>query len=301
MGRMPNKETPTNQNKVMNQTTKTEITEALKTYIKRYESQNAAAKSLSGISAAIISQVLNGNWEHISDPMWRQLSKQIGFNTKQVNVAETSVYRKLFGFMADMQRFPNGIRAIVCKASLGKDTSIDAWCNNNMTSYQVDCHRQMTVRILLRDMLKSMGKDSSGTIPEMMENIVHYLERDNEPLFIINEVDKLRDEVLELFIDLENKLHGKCGFVFLATPYLKKRIELGLARGKRGFAELYSRMKKMFWDVTPDRKEYMNDVKLICNKYGITNPEHITELMNKSDDDLRVLSDLIHAHQEQNK
>jgi hypothetical protein len=283
----------------MQQITKSEIKEALKEYVLRYDSQNAAANTLTGISAATISQVLNNNWELISDPMWNKISKQIGFKLNKLNVAETSVYKKLFSYFGDSKRNPNGIRAIVCNASLGKDVSINRWCIQEDNSYRIDCHRQMTVKILLRDMLKSMGKDSSGTVPEMLDNIVKYIEREDEPVFIINEVDKLRDEVLELFIDLENKLHLKCGIIFLATPFLKKRIELGVARSKRGFAELYSRLKKMFFDVTPDKREFMRDVQLICNVNGISKAETIAYMLNKTENDFRVLSDLIAAFKQQ--
>ncbi|MDP1810572.1 MAG: AAA family ATPase [Sediminibacterium sp.] len=279
----------------MQQLEKSQIKDALVSYVKRYDSQNAAANSLRDISSATISQVLNNNWEQISDPMWRKISKQIGFKLNAIKVAETSAYRKAFIIFGDSQRNPQGIRAIVCNASLGKDTSIRGWCNSQQNSYHIDCHRQMSVRVLLRDMLRSMGKDSSGTVPEMLDNVVKYLERDSDPMFIINEVDKLRDEVLELFIDLENKLHGKCGLVWMATPYLKKRIELGVARGKRGFAELYSRVKKMFLDITPTRKEFAHDVALICKGYGITNSDQVVEFTNKTDDDFRVLTDLINA------
>lgn len=283
----------------MQQITKTEIKEALKEYVLRMGGQNAAANSLNGISSATISQVVNNNWEQISDPMWNKISKQIGFKLNKLNVAETSVYKKLFGFFGDSKRNPNGIRAIVCNASLGKDTTINQWCIKEDNTYRVDCNRQMSVRILLRDMLKSMGKDSSGTVPEMLDNIVKYIERLEEPQFIINEVDKLRDEVLELFIDLENKLHLKCSIIFIATPFLKKRIEIAVARNKRGFAELYSRLKKIFFDVTPTQREFAADVTAICKANGITGAETIAYMLANTDNDFRVLNDLITAFKQQ--
>lgn len=41
---------------------KQQIVESLKAYVAKYGSQNKAAQSLVGISAATLSQMLKGNW-----------------------------------------------------------------------------------------------------------------------------------------------------------------------------------------------------------------------------------------------
>jgi hypothetical protein len=145
-------------------------------------------------------------------------------------------------------------------------------------------------------MLKQMGKDSSGTAGEMLDNLLSYLMREEKPIFIIDEADKLKDDVLTMFIDIENKLHNKCGIAFLATPYLKKRIEAGVARGKCGFAELFSRMRKIFWDITPEKSEFKTDVAAICKANGIDDKDTIIQFVNSCENDFRVLGDLVTAY-----
>lgn len=283
----------------MQQQQKQQIKEALQKYCDKFRSQNAAANSFTGISSATISQILNGNWEQIADEMWRKVAAAIKFNKSSWVIVKTSVFVKASAFMGDMKRNPDGIRPLIVNASLGKSIAIDAFTSEHPNSYYIRCHRHLGVKHLLRDMLKSMGKDSSGTSIEMLENLVNYLERESEPLFIIDEVDKLKDEVLEMYIDIENKLHKQCGIVFAATPYLKKRIEMGVARGKRGFAELYSRMKKNFWNLTPTAAEFKKDVAAICKANGVDSEAAIIEFTNKCDNDFRVLSDLINAYKNQ--
>jgi len=283
----------------MQQQQKQQIQQALQQYCDKYRSQNAAANSLTNVSSATISQILNNNWDLIADDMWRKVAAGIKFNKSNWTIVETSVYIKAFGYIGDSKRNPDGIRAIIAKASMGKSIAIDAFTSTNENAYYIRCHRSLGVKHLLRDMLKAMGKESSGTAIEMMESLVNYLERDNQPLFIIDEVDKLKDEVLEMFIDIENKLHKQCGLVFTATPYLKKRIEAGVAKGKRGFAELYSRMKKYFWDLTPSQTEFKKDVATICKANGVTSEATIIDFTNKSDFDFRVLTDLINAYKNQ--
>ena len=42
----------------------------------KYGSQNKAAQSLVGISAATVSQLLKGNWDNVSDEMWKMLHRK---------------------------------------------------------------------------------------------------------------------------------------------------------------------------------------------------------------------------------
>ena len=68
---------------------KQQITNALKVYCERYESQNKAANSLKGISAATISQMLNNNWDLIKDEMWRNVASQINYKDNKCLSVET--------------------------------------------------------------------------------------------------------------------------------------------------------------------------------------------------------------------
>ncbi len=274
---------------------KTLIQECVKEYVTKYESQAGAAHSLN-VSSATISQVLNGNWNAIAETMWRTLAKKTCVKQKEWKIAPTSVFKKASGIIKMEKENPNGIRGIIANASMGKSTVVDAFSANNGTAYYVRCHRHMRMVDLLRSILRAMGKDSSGNLAEMLASLVRYLERDNEPVMLLDEVDKLRDEVFEIFIDLENKLNMKCGIVFLGTPYLKKRIEAGVARGKRGYAEIYSRMRKMFFEINPTQKEFKEDVAVICSLNGVTDEATIAKFHNQCDNDIRVLRDLITAY-----
>ena len=279
----------------MNQVEKSGIKQSLSAVVAKKKSAKAVANEWTDVSTATISQVLNDNWELISDEMWRTIGNLSGYYKAEWVVAETSVYRKLKSCFAEAKENPSGIYAVVINSSLGKSTAVESFCETTGNTYYVRCHRLMSIRVLLRQMLKSMGKDSSGTTIEMLDNMVGYLAKERKPLFIIDEVDKLKDDVLEMFVDIENKLNNKCGFVFLATPHLRKHVEACVSRGKRGFAELYSRMKKKFWDFTPSKAIFRKDVAVICLANGVADESVINEFTNKCEEDFRVLADLITA------
>lgn len=50
---------------------KQQIAARLKEYCDKMGSQNKAARSLNGTSTATVSKMLSGDWETISDEMWR--------------------------------------------------------------------------------------------------------------------------------------------------------------------------------------------------------------------------------------
>ena len=62
------------------------IAKKLASYCEMKGSQNKAAATLEGVSSATISQILNGNWELISDEMGRSISVQIGCTSTGVVV-----------------------------------------------------------------------------------------------------------------------------------------------------------------------------------------------------------------------
>ena len=78
---------------------KSQIRENLRQYVAKFPSQNKAAQSLTGISSATLSTLLQGKWENISDDMWRNLASQLGtgtggdWQTDNATVAKNSATR----------------------------------------------------------------------------------------------------------------------------------------------------------------------------------------------------------------
>ena len=87
----------------MKKTEKQAIAERLQAYVASKESQNKAAKTLKGVSPATVSQVLNGNWELISEDMWRTIATQIGYDARKWVVVETEGYDSMYEVLSDAQ------------------------------------------------------------------------------------------------------------------------------------------------------------------------------------------------------
>ena len=68
---------------------KRDIRNALVDFCDRFGGQSKASKIMEGVSSATISQIINENWELISDDMWRKIASQIGLQDEKWETVET--------------------------------------------------------------------------------------------------------------------------------------------------------------------------------------------------------------------
>ena len=114
-----------------------------------------------------------------------------------------------------------------------------------------------------------------------METVVRELRKANKPLIILDEIDKLTDPVLKFFITLYNELNKVCGFVWLSTNAIEKRMIRGLDKNTVGYQELFSRIGATFMQLNmPSRDE----IAEICKANGIADEQAISVVCNEVKD-----------------
>ena len=84
----------------MKTTEKQAIAARLKEYCENKGSQNKAAATLKGVSPATLSQMLNGNWELITEEMWRNVAAQIGYDARQWIIVQTEGYNRMYKLLS---------------------------------------------------------------------------------------------------------------------------------------------------------------------------------------------------------
>ena len=276
----------------MNEKTKQQIAAKLEVYCARFESQNKAANSLKNVSSATISQIINGKWELIRESMWRNIANQIGYNERAWSFVETRDFKLLTALLEDAQVNSN-VFAVVGEAGTGKSVAIRKYTENNKRVYMLQCNEFWNRKIFMQELLFAMGTDCSGyTVGEMMAEVVKVLKTQDCPLLILDEADKLSDQVLYFFITLFNLLEDRCGIMLIATDHLAKRIKRGLKLNKKGYKEIYSRIGRKFIELAGPG---MSDIASICMANGITDRDQIKEVHNDCENDLRRVKRKIHA------
>lgn len=271
---------------------KQNIVNSLAAYCERYESQKRAANSLKGVSAATISQMLTGKWEQIADEMWRNVAAQIGHKDEKWEAVETRDFRLLTRLL-DEAKENTLVMGVTGEAGSGKTFALKHYTASHRQTYLLCCNEYWNRKTFLSELLASMGRDYTGyTVGEMMSEAVRALKTQESPLLILDEADKLSDQVLYFFITLYNNLEDECGIVLCATQHLEKRIKKGIQLNKKGYAEIWSRLGRKCVRLSGVSA---SDITAICEANGVTESGEIDGIIADSDSDLRRVKRRIHA------
>ncbi|MCF0190827.1 MAG: ATP-binding protein [Marinilabiliaceae bacterium] len=283
----------------MVQEEKKQIATRLKEYCSQKGSQNKAANSLNGVSSATISKILAGDWETISDEMWRTIAAQTGHDKRgEWNIAETRAYKRMT-FLLNSAKSDSLVLAVTGDAGCGKTEAIRTYTQNNRNVYHLCCSEYWNRRVFMSKLLQCMGVDFSGaTVSDMMDDIIDNLKKKDTPMVILDEADKLSDQVLYFFISIYNQLEGHCGLILCATNYLEKRIKKGLRSKRKGYEEIYSRLGRKFIELQVINRE---DVAAVCIANGVTEDEIINAIVADSECDLRRVKRAVWAEQKRAK
>ena len=263
---------------------KQQIADQLRAYCEQKGSQNKAANSLNGVSSATISKVLSGQWDTIADEMWRTISAQTGAKSEGWQVVSTRAY-DVMTFTLDNAQTDALVLAVTGEAGSGKTEAIKNYTAGHANAYHLVCSEYWNRRTFMGKLLKCMGVGVSGTtVSEMMDDIVDTLKRKDAPLIVLDEADKLTDQVLYFFISLYNQLEGHCGIILTATTFLKKRIERGVRLNRKGYAEIYSRIGRKFVALPLLNSE---DIAAVCVANGVSDAKSINSIIDEAEGDLR--------------
>ena len=263
---------------------KQQICEQLRAYVEQKGSGNKAAASMNGVSSATVSKVLSGKWDTISDDMWRSIAAQCGHKAEGWQLVETRAYKAMTFTLENAQR-DSLVMAVIGEAGSGKTEAIKNYAAGGRNVYHLVCSEYWNRRTFMAKVLQSMGEIYSGTtVADMMDAIVDTLKRKESPLIVLDEADKLSDQVLYFFISLYNQLEGRCGIIMTATRYLRARIEKGLRLNRKGYAEIYSRIGRKFVELPlPDSE----DIAAVCVANGVRDTKAINKIVDEADGDLR--------------
>lgn len=263
---------------------KQQIRQALEAFIKVKGSQNKAGNALKGISPATVSQIVNGNWELISDELWRSLAAQLNVKNKTWNIVGTTNFNDLTAFFIDAQE-NSLVLAITGDAGCGKTVAAKHYQESNANVFVLCCNEFWNRKLFMQELLREMGKNPAGdTVGDMMADIVSTLKRLDSPIIIMDEADKLSDQVFYFFITLYNQLEDHCGIILMATDYLEKKVSKGLRLNKKGYKEIFSRIGRRFIRLQQTSQQ---DIIEVCMANGLTEKSDIKAVIDNSDDDLR--------------
>lgn len=281
----------------MTQNDKIKIVELLRVFVNQKGSQNKASASLKGVSTAVISHLLNGNWEPYSNDMFRNIGNQIGYNSRNWQFVETTNAKLL---LQDLEKAKQqqSVITILASAGSGKSEITKKYASETPEAIRIECAGYWDEKHFLQQILQQMGvRNPHNRIPQMMGDIISRLKNYDTPaILIIDEVDKLGDRLLYFLITFYNELKWKCSIVLLSTYYFKKRLDDGLRNRRKGYEELVSR----YGAYVEFEMTSAADIELLCNGQGLSDKSAVKAIQKKSDGDLRIAAELIRLYKLEN-
>ena len=276
---------------------KEQIAARLRAYVAKYPSQNKAAQSLRGVSAATVSSILSGKWELISDEMWKKCSDQtasVSDRTGGWQIVETGAFQEISYALDDAQQWKN-VTWVVGEAGCGKTTTARMYAESHREVFYLQCSEDMYKGEFVKEIARLVGLRTEGyTVRELWKAILSALVQMDAPLLVFDEADKLTESVFHYFISLYNQVEDKCGMVFLSTDYIRKRIANGLRYQKPGYKEFYSRIGRKYFELDDTS---VHDVYAICSANGLTDKKDIDAVIKDAetcDFDLRRVKKAVH-------
>ncbi len=256
---------------------KNEIRAMLESYVKRYPSQNKAAIAL-GISSATLSSILNDKFENISDDMWMNLKSKVSVASGWQCV-DTQAFGHMLLYMA-AAKADSSVMWVTGPAGIGKSTAASMYAASNRNVFLLTCSEDMHRSDFVKDLAQLIGVNSVGlNVRETLKAVIATLVTMEHPLLIFDEADKLTDSVLYYYISLYNGLKDKCGMLFLSTEHMKRRMENGLSRAKKGYDELHSRVGRRF---VPLPLVKANEVAAICKLNGLEDKAAVATVLKEA-------------------
>ena len=150
------------------------------------------------VSSAVISNIVNGQTDMISDAAWRGIGHKLGWSPHQWYGVTTRNYQLMHALLEDAQQHSN-VYAVIGEAGTGKTYSLKKYAREHDRAYMVACVDYWNRKSFLSEVLRSMGREYRGmTVTTMMHEIVSNLKKQDRPLLILDEADKLTDNVIEI-------------------------------------------------------------------------------------------------------
>lgn len=273
---------------------KKKIQVALQDYMTQTaKSQSKVANEIGdGISVTVINHITSGRYTQgqiVSDKNFQRVSTFLGLDKDWVIVHDDDNFMKIQEICHEAQSASESYAISAppghCKSEASKD-----YASRVKKVFYVKCSAHFTKKVFLLQIVKALGLTAeSESIAYLNDFIIDRLNSMNRPLLIIDEADKLSDALFQFFITFYNDTPS-CGYVFLGSNFFRLRVIKNVNKDKMGYSEFFSRIGRQFVALkalTPKR------IKVICVANGITDDAQISEVINKSENDMRRIRRLV--------
>lgn len=272
---------------------KNKIRELFEAKRKRLNFSYAQAAAAAGTKSSTISQVFAGKYQANDTGIYKLLAHWVDYDTQGWKLVPTINFQFIQRTILDAKKEAN-MYALVGSAGTGKTVAMRQFAGENPNSFLIRCDEFWTRQQFLSEILMQMGRDPNGqSVSQMIVTITKGILQMHEPVLMFDEADKLSNPVFQLFISLYNRLEDQCGIILAATNHLKIRLDKGVKRNTKGYAEIWSRIGSKPVECIAIKAK---DVTKICHINGVLDERRISIIEQESEGDLRRVKRACHKY-----
>lgn len=228
-----------------------------------------------GINVGALSTIIAGKYGADESKMLAKIAMALDYKDIDWAIVRTiGNYRRIAQAVEDAKSEKMWF-AVSNKAGSGKTGTLEDIYNQDSTGSVVFIQsqewsaRQFLTQLTAKTLGVSALKGKYKTNAELLQIICDYFNEQafNDPVLLIDEVDKLRPAALRLLIPLFNKTEDRLGVVISGTENLQKEIRRGVRLAKKGYDEIESRIGRSYIELkgATEREVYQ-----ICEANGVT-------------------------------
>lgn len=228
----------------LNNTTKTQVVEAIKADRKKYSSDSKHAHAL-GLSSSVYNALKQGNTEkQVSDAGWIRLARALNIS-RGWQIAQTPTYIYIQEQLRMCQ--VGHLSKILCDLpNIGKTTAAEDYARHHKEAVYIDCSQYKTKMRLIKAIAHGFGLSTNGQYTEVYDRLCRELEGMSNPLIILDEAGDLQNEAFLELKGLWNAAKDGCGWYMMGADGLEAKISRAIANKKQGYVEMLSRYNDEF-------------------------------------------------------
>lgn len=258
-------------------------------WLAQKRSQNYVAAKAQ-VSTAVISKLVNGNMEHISDAMLHKIQSNLKLDPNW-NIAITSNLEEMYNHCYNAQHECLQL-CISDKAGKGKTNGFEYYDRKNENVFHIECQKSWTVKVFVRQLLIAVGKKPQGTTWEMLEDFDRSIRNIENGLLIFDQADHLKEPQFNMIMDFANDYKGRLGIIISGVKHLERRMRKGVQGEKGSYDELESRFGRSYIELDPIS---LKDVTKICYANGLEDAAAIQTIYDTCGGDFRRVKRSVQA------
>lgn len=227
--------------------------------IEQYGSQARAATALN-VNAAYITHIVKGELDKVSEAQWQRIALATNYNPQSwvmVPCVNTHVMNR---YLTDAKA-QGMMLAVASPAGSGKTSYARHYTQKHRTEgvYMLECG-VWRAKSYLKALCTALGiytdNAHNRTADYYMEKAVEFLNSRaaQQPLLILDEFADLKPCAFASMKTLYNRLEDRVGIVMMATEHMEQEIDRGVARKRKGYDEVSSRLGRKFLKLYGMRK-----------------------------------------------